>query len=344
MVEIDAPRVRAVPALRARGASGSKSAGAQDSEIGQELSSMHAADLSRAHYAGQQRKYRIAEPVPQMLVCSMVRPLNLGLFGLALLSVTTAVLSSQAGPPASYPASDVEAGASLYQPHCASCHGAAGDQLPSVKVLQGVFSRPNLSDVDLAAVITNGTPSELMPPTGLRQDQAMQVVAFIRTRASATGVTSGAAAAPARPAPDGPATSERAASGRAVLERTGCLTCHRIGDQGSRVAPDLTEIGSQRSADQLARSITDPEAEVLPANRFYRVVTPDGTTITGRLLNHDSYTVQMIDSNDRLRSFVKAGLRAAGVVPGSGMPSFRAKLSESELADLVSYLSSRRGE
>jgi putative heme-binding domain-containing protein len=286
----------------------------------------------------------IAEPVPQMLVCSMVRPIALGMFALTVLSVTTAVLSSQAGQPTNYAASDVEAGASLYQLHCASCHGAAGDQLPSVKVLQGVFSRPTVSDVDLAAVITNGTPSELMPPTGLGRDQALQVVAFMRTRASATDGTSVTAGAPARPVADSAATSARATSGRSVFERAGCLTCHRIGDQGSRVAPDLTEIGSQRSADQIARSVTDPEAEVLPANRFYRVVTPDGTTITGRLLNHDSYTVQMIDSNDRLRSFVKASLRAAGVVPGSGMPAFRAKLSESELADLVSYLSSRRGE
>ena len=286
----------------------------------------------------------IAEPVPHMLVCGVVRPFTLGLFALTVLSVTTAVLSSQAGQPTNYAASDVEAGASLYQLHCASCHGAAGDQLPSVKVLQGVFSRPNLSDADLAAVITNGTPSELMPPTGLGRDQAMQVVAFIRTRASATDVKSATAGAPARPAPDSAATSARATSGRSVLEKAGCLTCHRIGDQGSRVAPDLTDIGAQRSAAQIARSITDPDAEVLPSNRFYRVVTPDGTTIVGRLLNHDSYTVQMIDSNDRLRSFVKANLRAAAVVPRSGMPSFQTKLSEEELADLVSYLSTRRGE
>ncbi len=243
-------------------------------------------------------------------------PLTFGLFGPALLSVATAPLSSQAGVAATYAASDVEAGASLYQLHCASCHGAAGDQLPSVKVLQGVFSRPNLSDVDLAAVITNGTPSELMPPTGVGRDQAMQVVAFMRTRASATDMKSATTAgAPALTAPDSAATSERAISGRSVFEKAGCLTCHRIGDQGSRVAPDLTEIGAQRSAAQIARSIAEPDAEVLPSNRFYRVVTQDGTTIVGRLLNHDSYTVQMIDSNDRLRSFVKANLRAAGVVP-----------------------------
>ena len=257
-----------------------------------------------------------------------------------------AALSGQGATPASYSASDVEAGSALYQSNCASCHGASGDQLTSVKVLHGVFSRPNLSDAQLAAVITNGTPSELMPPTGLSQDQAMQVVAFMRTRAATTAATSAAPAlaAPATSAPASGALSERAVSGRAVFEKSGCLTCHRIGNQGSLVAPDLTEIGTQRSAAQLARSITDPAADVLPTNRFYRVVTSDGTTVLGRLLNHDSYTVQMIDTKDRLRSFVKANLRAAAVVPGSGMPSFQGKLSEEQLGDLVFYLSTRRGE
>jgi putative heme-binding domain-containing protein len=278
----------------------------------------------------------------------VVRPLAaiVVAYGFALLAI--AVVSGQGGPSVTYSAADVEAGSSLYQNNCASCHGAAGDQLPAVKVLHGVFSRPNLSDADLAAVIISGTPSELMPPTGLQQHQAMQVVAFMRARAaSASGTGSATGSAAGAPTPSVPATapaSEGALRGRLVFEKSGCLTCHRIGSQGSRVAPDLSEIGMQRSAAQLATSITDPAAEVLPTNRFYRVVTPDGTTITGRLLNHDSYTVQMLDSKDRLLSFVKANLRSAAVVPGSGMPSFREKLSDGEVADLVLYLSSRKGE
>ena len=280
--------------------------------------------------------------------CGVIRPFAqiVVAYGFALLAI--AVVSGQGGPSVTYSAADVEAGSSLYQNNCASCHGAAGDQLPAVKVLQGVFSRPNLSDVDLAAVITNGTPSELMPATGLRQDQAMHVVAFMRTRAASAGVTGGAPGSAASvPTPSVPVTaaeSEGAVRGRLVFEKSGCLTCHRIGSQGSRVAPDLSEIGMQRSAARLATSITDPGAEVLPTNRFYRVVTPDGTAITGRLLNHDSYTVQMLDSKDRLLSFVKANLRSADVVPGSGMPSFRGKLSDGDVADLVLYLAGRKGE
>ncbi len=53
MVEIDAAWIRAVPALGVYTASDSESPGAEDREIGQELSSIHAAEFSRAQHAEQ---------------------------------------------------------------------------------------------------------------------------------------------------------------------------------------------------------------------------------------------------------------------------------------------------
>ena len=48
---------------------------------------------------------------------------------------------------------------------------------------------------------------------------------------------------------------------------------------------------------------------MLPINRPVRIVTRDGKTIRGRRLNEDTYTVQMIDDQERLVSLVKADLR-----------------------------------
>jgi mono/diheme cytochrome c family protein len=89
-------------------------------------------------------------------------------------------------------------------------------------------------------------------------------------------------------------------------------------------------------------SLLDPQAEVQAANRFYRVVTNGGEEVAGRLLNHDTYTVQLLDSDERLRSFRKANLREHGFA-NTPMPSYRDKLSEQEIADLVSYLAARGG-
>ena len=48
---------------------------------------------------------------------------------------------------------------------------------------------------------------------------------------------------------------------------------------------------------------------MLPANRPVRAVLRDGTVVTGRRLNEDTFTVQLIDSNERLVSLDRAAIR-----------------------------------
>src|SRR5918992_3613488 len=78
-----------------------------------------------------------------------------------------------------------------------------------------------------------------------------------------------------------------------------CLSCHRVRDAGSRLGPDLTDVGATRRPEQLHASLLDPNAEILPEHRGYRVVLRDGTTITGRLLNHDTFQVLMMDTKEQ---------------------------------------------
>jgi putative heme-binding domain-containing protein len=128
------------------------------------------------------------------------------------------------------------------------------------------------------------------------------------------------------------------ANGKLIFEGKGsCTSCHRIKGNGSHFGPDLSEVGA-RSPEQLQTSITDPDAEIAPANRIIRVVSKNGTTTIGRLLNEDTFSVQMIDKTERLLSFQKADLREYAFETKSPMPSFRDKLSAQELADVVAYL------
>ena len=69
----------------------------------------------------------------------------------------------------------------------------------------------------------------------------------------------------------------------------------------------------------------------------------DGTAVTGRLLNQDAFTVQLMDSQQRLRSFRRADLKEYSFVDRSPMPSYRDKLTPAEIADLVAYLVSLKG-
>jgi hypothetical protein len=82
---------------------------------------------------------------------------------------------------------------------------------------------------------------------------------------------------------------------------------------------------------------------VLGNNRFYHVTAKDGTTTTGRLLNLDTFTIQMLDSKEQLRTFIKADLREHGFAERSAMPSYKATLNAQELADVVGYLATLKG-
>jgi putative heme-binding domain-containing protein len=136
-----------------------------------------------------------------------------------------------------------------------------------------------------------------------------------------------------------------AARGRDVYQgKGGCAACHRVGPTGSHVAPNLSEVGATRSPAQIERSLLDPSSQMMPINRPVRIVTKDGTVIQGRRLNEDTYGVQIMDDHERLHSLVKADLREYTIGTTSSMPSFKGKLSSAEIADVVTYLLSLKGQ
>ena len=93
--------------------------------------------------------------------------------------------------------------------------------------------------------------------------------------------------------------------------------------QGSRFGPDLSEIGATRRLAEIQRSLVDPDAEMLAANRIVRAVHARRDKVTGRILNQDTFTVQVLDSKERLSSLSKSNLREFGFLPKSPMPSYR---------------------
>jgi putative heme-binding domain-containing protein len=223
---------------------------------------------------------------------------------------------------------DVQSGGMLYRANCAACHGPNGDSQPGVDLGHGKFRRAT-TDEDVAAIIMNGIPGTGMPPNSFNESLALTIVAYLRSMAASSNVA---------------ATAGDPARGKEIFEGKGqCLTCHRVRTTGSRVGPDLTDIGMLRRTGELQTSLVDPDAEVLEANRYYRVVTKDGQTVTGRLLNEDTFSVQLLDSTEKLRSFKIADLREHAFVAKSPMPSYRDKLTSAELADVIGYLTSLKG-
>ena len=216
----------------------------------------------------------------------------------------------------------------LYGAHCQFCHGVNGDLVPSVDLRGGRFRHAN-SDKDLGRVIAAGIPGTAMPPHKFDNTELTGITAYVRSMRNINIAA---------------AVTGDAGRGQRVFEgKGGCMGCHRIGGQGSRFGPDLSEIGAIRSADVLEKSLLDPTASMLPANRPVRAVTRDGKAITGRRLNEDTYSVQLIDAEERLVSLLKADLREYAVLKTSPMPGYQDKLSPSEAADVLAYLLTLKG-
>jgi len=227
-----------------------------------------------------------------------------------------------------YTSADIEAGSRLYTTQCALCHGPNGDGINGVDLRRGVFRR-SVTDEDLARVVTTGIAAAGMPSFKFQPAELTAVLAFIRA-----GFDPGGTAVKV----GNPARGQALFTGKAQ-----CATCHRVNGVGPRTAPDLSDIGAIRTPATLLRSLVDPTSTMIPINRPLRAVTKDGTTVRGRRLNEDTYTVQLIDDHERLVTLIKADLREYELGKTSPMPSVAATLSPDEIADLVGYLLTLKG-
>jgi putative heme-binding domain-containing protein len=240
----------------------------------------------------------------------------------------TALLPQTADHPEQYAAADVAAGARIYAANCANCHGATGAGVGIVDLRRRTAR--TATDASLAALIINGIPGTGMLAVKLNPPDLNALIAFVRT-----GLDAAAGAAPVR--------LGDAARGRAIFEGPGnCLSCHRVNDRGSFAGPDLSDIGQIRTAALIQRSLLDPDGSMRPINRPVRAVLRDGSSVVGRRLNEDSYTVQIVTEHGRLVSLVKSELKAWSVGTHSAMPPAK-DMPADMLADLMAYLMSLKG-
>jgi cytochrome c oxidase cbb3-type subunit III len=223
----------------------------------------------------------------------------------------------------------LDTGARVYSSTCSACHGPDGDQVSGVELKKGSY-RHAATDDELARVIRNGIPGTAMPPNNLTSQNLIALMAYLH--AMRDFKTKKVAMGDPR-------------SGRAIFEgKGGCTNCHRVNGKGSHIALDLSDIGSIRTPSYIEDALLDPVSTNVPQHRFIRAVTRSGAVITGRRMNEDTLTVQIIDSKERLISLTKADLKEYSVEKDPLMPSYKDKLTESERADLIAYLAGLKGE
>jgi cytochrome c oxidase cbb3-type subunit 3 len=242
-------------------------------------------------------------------------------------ALPAAVAQQHAGQ---YDVADIEYGAQLFSQRCVVCHGVDGDLMPQANLRSGTFRNAS-SDRELMGVIRNGVDGTAMAATGYADAEITALVAYLRN------ITSWDPSASATLLGD-------AANGRRLFEgKGGCLECHRVGPRGPAHAPPLTDVGARRTAAALRRTLLEPDAGLLPINRPVRAVTGDGRVVEGRRLNEDTFTVQIMTTDEQLVSLDKSSLRDYSIGLDSSHPDFGAIFDEQEIADLLSWLLSLKG-
>jgi len=70
------------------------------------------------------------------------------------------------------------------------------------------------------------------------------------------------------------ATSPQYEEGKQITASAGCLGCHKIGENGNTLGPNLTEIGDRLGKDAIARTLINPTSP-MPSFRALRNEKPD---------------------------------------------------------------------
>lgn len=127
--------------------------------------------------------------------------------------------------------------------------------------------------------------------------------------------------------------------GRNVFTSAKCVQCHRVGEEGQSVGPELTGIASRFSKREILESILYPSHSISDQYNSKKVLTLDGQSFTGMLMESDNETLQLRDSNNQI--LVIKGDSVDQILPSSSsiMPAgLLDDLSLEQISDLMSYL------
>jgi putative heme-binding domain-containing protein len=121
-----------------------------------------------------------------------------------------------------------------------------------------------------------------------------------------------------------------------------CATCHRIGNEGNEVGPDL--LGQLGAAEEsLLKDILTPNDRIRPGYETTLVQTRDGSALVGLLKSDDATSLTLKQAGAVEQVLLRKQVLGVRRLAASLMPSFAETLKPSDLADLLAWLRSHLG-
>lgn len=230
-------------------------------------------------------------------------------------------------------------GASLFRANCSGCHGLdaeGGSKGPALRVERSAH-RSSASSV--YRIITHGIDGTEMSASDLQPSEVRAIVAYLLSLEPTRSVLTG-----------------DARIGQMLFITEGCSSCHMVRGRGGSLGPDLSRVGASRSIPYLIESIREPTNELSietpdPNDNYGQpmiydtvtVVTKSGLRVTGVAKNQDTFSIQLLDTDQHLHLFLLSELAKVSHEPQSLMPAYSESAIDSEhLNDLLAYLESLR--
>ncbi|MFK7847521.1 MAG: hypothetical protein AB8G77_19675, partial [Rhodothermales bacterium] len=117
-----------------------------------------------------------------------------------------------------------------------------------------------------------------------------------------------------------------------------CARCHNAGRGGGDIGPNLSEIGTERTREDLLISLVDPSAEIREGYGLTTLTFADGTTVTGTVTEEDDQFLEIISGVSEPVKMAKEVIKQRVDAPSS-MPAMGDILGRKDLRDLVEFLS-----
>ena len=134
--------------------------------------------------------------------------------------------------------------------------------------------------------------------------------------------------------------------GRQAFADVQCLTCHRFGNDGGAIGPELTGAGSKYDARSLLESLLEPSKVVSEQYQNLTVRLKNGESFSGRILRETAERIVLeTDPLNGIRETIERK-DVEGMAPSalSPMPEGLANtLTREEILDLIAYLQSGGG-
>lgn len=141
------------------------------------------------------------------------------------------------------------------------------------------------------------------------------------------------------------ATKGRADEGRKNFElgKGTCIACHKIGNAGRPIGPDLSKIGAIRTERDLLESILFPSNTLARDYEAHVIETSDGQSVMGVIKSHTAEGLLVVDVAGQEKTVPHVNIVADTTLTTSLMPmGLDGTLTEQELCDLVAWLRSLR--